>query len=803
MAGGFQAGSIVGSLVLDKTKWTQSVAGVKKDTKAMGGMSDKMSAGFKKAGKAMTIAGGLIVGTLGTMVKKYVEVGDWVDKMSKRTGFAATTLSELAYAADISGASLTDVEKAVKRMAKTIIDAGDGLATYVRAFKRIGIEVKELDGLNPEEQFFKIGEAIASVEDPTLRAAAAQDIFGRAGTTLLPLFAEGEKGLKALREEAHKLGIVFDEEAAAKAAKLKDAQTALTASLKGLGFTLADSLVPVLTKFIGKITDVMKKVIAWVKENPKLTATIVKIVGGVGALMLVLGPLAMMLPGLAIMFSALTGPIGLVIVALALLVKAAFDAHKTFKESMEGFREEMKLTGEEMSKFAMVTQSARKALKLSALDFDANRLILIKVHDGLRKVKGVMSMAKIASKGLSGAISFLSTKFGEVTEKSDAAWAAWKIATGTAGEFTTAAKTLKATIGKLPVVLGMTEFQARALKMEWANLLDVLDQEVMGETWEVIEDGVLWLARMKDEGEDTGGVMEEVFGKIGLDYKALTEGVEDETTRVTEIINPLWANLGRDLSRSFGDAFKDILTKGSDFSDALNLLFGGLVNSIKGFFGQMVTDFLANNVFDFMKTAAKEATDVVASTAKDFIGGATEVSKSAAGAISGIWTGIGAAVGTFLAGIITGKGGPSSTDSWHFKQIWINTNALIPMEGALDAVRDHTLRIANQTHGVPGKLDILNRWQSKIYSALTNIPSAAHGMEATFSSPSLIRVGDASVPERVSVRPQQMSISMNAGNTPVILKVDGKELAHAVIKHLPELSADGYVSMHNRASKDY
>jgi len=82
MNGGFSAGAIVGKLVLDKTKWTQSVTDVKKDTKAMKGMSDKMAGGFRAAGKAMTVAGGAIVGALGMMVKKYVEVGDWVDKMS-------------------------------------------------------------------------------------------------------------------------------------------------------------------------------------------------------------------------------------------------------------------------------------------------------------------------------------------------------------------------------------------------------------------------------------------------------------------------------------------------------------------------------------------------------------------------------------------------------------------------------------------------------------------------------------------------------------------------------------------------
>jgi len=199
------------------------------------------AAQFKKVGRAMTIAGTAIVGSVGLMISKYVEAGDWIDKMSKRTGIGATALSELAYAADISGASLNDVERGVKRMAGSILDAHSGLESYARAFRQMGVSVDELMQMNPEQQFLTISEAIASIEDPTIRAALAQDVFGRAGTSLLPMMAEGKEGLQKLREEAHTLGIIFDQEAAAKAAKLKDAQTALTSAVKGLGFSLADT----------------------------------------------------------------------------------------------------------------------------------------------------------------------------------------------------------------------------------------------------------------------------------------------------------------------------------------------------------------------------------------------------------------------------------------------------------------------------------------------------------------------------------------------------------------------------------
>ena len=295
----FKVGAIVSQLKLDKSGWDSSVKSVKTDQDTLGNKIAANGPKFTAMGKAMTIAGAAIVGSVGLMITKFVDAGDWIDKMTYRTGFSATALSELAYAADICGASLNDIEKGVKRMASSIMDANDGLETSVRAFETMGLSIEDLMELDPEEQFLAIAEAIGEIEDPTMRAALAQDVFGRAGTTLLPLMAQGKDGLKDLREEAHRLGIVFDKETAKAAADLQDAQTDLTASMKGVTFAIASGLVPALIPLVKKITDTITKVSAWMKENPKLTETIAKVTLGIGGLMTVLGPFLMVLPGIA------------------------------------------------------------------------------------------------------------------------------------------------------------------------------------------------------------------------------------------------------------------------------------------------------------------------------------------------------------------------------------------------------------------------------------------------------------------------------------------------------------------------
>lgn len=271
---------------------------------------------FKTAGKVLTGVGAGITGSFAAVTMKWAEAGDEVQKMALRTGFGTEALSELRHAAQLSGAELTDLEKASRTLSGAIIDAGEGMTTYVRALERIGLTYDELAGLTPEDQFMKVMEALAEVEDETTKAATAADLFGRSGTRLLPLLSSGADGLDRMRQEAHDLGIVFDQEAANKAAAFQDSLTKLKGAVAGVGAGIAETLAPIITDLAGKIIEIVGKIKDWMQAHPGLAKTITIVVGVVGGLMAVLGPLLIMLPMIASAFSALLGPIGLVIAAV-------------------------------------------------------------------------------------------------------------------------------------------------------------------------------------------------------------------------------------------------------------------------------------------------------------------------------------------------------------------------------------------------------------------------------------------------------------------------------------------------------
>tara|TARA_Y100000310_G_scaffold345852_1_gene471415 strand:+ start:16998 stop:18602 length:1605 start_codon:yes stop_codon:yes gene_type:complete len=299
--------------------------------KVLGGLQKQVQ-GFGKTllnnskaiGVGMTAAGAGILAAGLMSVKTFAEMGDEVQKMALKTGFSTERLSELRFAAEQSGASIESIDKAVKRMSKSLIDADRGLETYQRSFDALGLSTEEVLKLSPEEQFNTISMALAEVEDQALKSALAQEIFGRAGTELLPLLAQGADGIAELAAEAKELGIVFDQEAANSAAKLTDDMNSMQRSMDGVKVNIAQALIPVLIPLIKKITSVIKSITEWLKANPILSKVIIVVVGAIGALLAVLGPLMIFLPGiiaalplLGVAFAAITGPIGLIVAAIA------------------------------------------------------------------------------------------------------------------------------------------------------------------------------------------------------------------------------------------------------------------------------------------------------------------------------------------------------------------------------------------------------------------------------------------------------------------------------------------------------
>jgi hypothetical protein len=121
---------------------------------------------------------------------------DQTNKLSRALGISFQELQQLQLAADLSGASSEQLANAFTRAQVTITKAANGGVEATRALRSLGLSVSELAGLSSSQQFERIATAIAAIQNPAQRAAAAVAIFGRSGAQLLPTFQELGKNLK-------------------------------------------------------------------------------------------------------------------------------------------------------------------------------------------------------------------------------------------------------------------------------------------------------------------------------------------------------------------------------------------------------------------------------------------------------------------------------------------------------------------------------------------------------------------------------------------------------------------------------
>jgi flagellar biosynthesis GTPase FlhF len=312
------------------------------------------AARLKAFGASITALGARIAGLGVTLAlpflgaaKLFADMGSDILDMSQRTGVAVEALSELRYAAEQSGAGAEDLEKGLRTMSRTIIEAARGSASARRDLARLGLTIADLTGLSPDQQFELIADRLSRIQNPANRAAIAMEIFGRSGANLLPLLSTGAQGIQELRREANGLGLTMSTEDAQAAEAFGDALSTLWRSLKQVVFMVGAALAPTLKQIAEWITRVAANSAAWIDENREVITIIAAVVAslvGVGAALMVLGPIisavgtaiglvtfaisaattAVSLLGAAIGF--LLSPIGLVVAAVGGIAAAVLFA---------------------------------------------------------------------------------------------------------------------------------------------------------------------------------------------------------------------------------------------------------------------------------------------------------------------------------------------------------------------------------------------------------------------------------------------------------------------------------------------
>jgi hypothetical protein len=315
-ASAIRAGRAYMEIFADDSKLIRGLRGIETRMKQMGSRVAGVGRGISLAGAGVSALGAAALAPVAAAVKQFTAFGDTLDKMSARTGVGVEALAELGFAAEQGGADLATVEKGFNGLSRALFDASRGSAEAVDSLAKLGLTYKQLEGLNPEDQFQAVADALANIQDESVRGAVAQKLFGRAGRQLLPMLSS----LREIRQEARDLGLVLSREDTTAAAGLADAFNRIRRTVSGAFLQLGAAVAEPLTKALKAITTITAGVNKWVAANRPLVQQFVAASVAVVALGTAISAVGLAVVGIG----ATIGSVGVIAGSVATIITGAF-----------------------------------------------------------------------------------------------------------------------------------------------------------------------------------------------------------------------------------------------------------------------------------------------------------------------------------------------------------------------------------------------------------------------------------------------------------------------------------------------
>lgn len=256
---------LFGSILLDTSETDKSLAKTEKSGKSL---ASTLASGAKTVvaagaaiGAAATAAGAAIYG----IAKDAAGTTDEIDKMSQKIGISREEYQELAFVCSQSGTDVNKLQGGMKTLTNSIDSAVNGGKTATAMFDKLGISVKNADGSvrSQEEVLNDAVRALQGMEDGAEKAALATDLFGKAGTELMPLLNSEAGSFDEMRQQAHDLGLVLSDEAVDAGVHLTDTIDQCERSFKSIVTQIGVAVMPLV-----------QSAAEWVLENMPLIQSV-------------------------------------------------------------------------------------------------------------------------------------------------------------------------------------------------------------------------------------------------------------------------------------------------------------------------------------------------------------------------------------------------------------------------------------------------------------------------------------------------------------------------------------------------
>jgi len=222
-------------------------AGEEAGEKAGHSFGGALAKGIAAVAATVTAAAvGLVKGVIDG-AKATAALGDAIDKNSQKLGMSTDAYQKWDYVLNLAGSSIENMAPGIKTLTNKMDDAINGSESAAAAFEALGISTADLANMSREEAFGAVIEGFQGMEEGASRAALANELLGRSGQELAPLFNQTAEATAEQLALADEYNMVMGNDAVKASAAFVDAQTTLSGVIGGLKNRLMGEFLPALT----------------------------------------------------------------------------------------------------------------------------------------------------------------------------------------------------------------------------------------------------------------------------------------------------------------------------------------------------------------------------------------------------------------------------------------------------------------------------------------------------------------------------------------------------------------------------
>lgn len=252
--------SLFGTIFIDNKKANKSLDETTKKGKSTG---DKLGKAFKAVAKGATavVTGAAAVGTAAfKMAQSTATQANEVDKFSQKMGLSKKAYQEWDFVLSQADVEITSMTTGLKTLTNKLDDAKNGSSSASEMFGKLGLSMEQLNGMSREEVFESVIKGMQGMEDSAERAALANDLFGKSGQELTPLFNETIEDTERLKNKAHELGMVMEDDVITAGADFMDSLDVIKRSAGGMLNRLGSAVMPIIQSIFRLVESKMPQI---------------------------------------------------------------------------------------------------------------------------------------------------------------------------------------------------------------------------------------------------------------------------------------------------------------------------------------------------------------------------------------------------------------------------------------------------------------------------------------------------------------------------------------------------------------